>query len=188
MSAFVTKAYFRSGVSNLRLTGHRQPRMAMNAARHKVVHLLKHYENFLWLRVTMSHKINVHTLLLFVPVHGFSFTAVCDFQCVIFQRADNKIDIIRRYMCSWRLSEAAMINNTSTYHCNVRHLMLFRSQVTILIWLLKVLSHVSSTSHVTATLYRQHPTSPGTGSQDGCGRAQTLLSVFLQINFHNKSK
>ena len=33
----------------------------------------------------MSHKINVHMLLLFVCMHGFSFTVVRGFQSVTFQ-------------------------------------------------------------------------------------------------------
>ena len=37
----------KAGVSNLRPVGHMQPRMAVNAAQHKIINYLKHYETFL---------------------------------------------------------------------------------------------------------------------------------------------
>ena len=57
-------------------------------------------------------------------------------------------DTIRCCRCSWWLSEALIINNISTYHCSVRYLILFRSQVSILIWLLKVIPHLGINSHL----------------------------------------
>ena len=38
------------------------------------------------------------------------------------------------------------------------------------------------------TLYNHPSTLACISSQEVCGRAQTLLSIFLSINFHNKSK
>ena len=42
-----------AGVSNQQPAGHRQPRMARNAARHKIVNLLKTLRFFFWLPVSM---------------------------------------------------------------------------------------------------------------------------------------
>ena len=132
-------------MSNSQSTGCMRPGMPMNAAQHKIVIYLKHYLIFLWLRVAVSCKINVSTLSLFVHLCGFSFTAVCRFQCVIFQAQTVQLtpsDVT----CA--CDDSAIISNISTYHCNVRHLMLFRSQVSILTWLLKVLPNVGGASHV----------------------------------------
>ena len=84
-------------------------------------------------------------------------------------------------MCSWWLSKAVIINNISAYHCNIKLLMLPRSYISILIWLLKVLPNLGGSSTSPTMLFNQP-------SSEGCGRAQTLLSIFLSINFHNKSK
>ena len=53
-------------VSNPWPMGCTWPRMAMNVAQYKIVNLHKAWDFFLWLCVTMSHKINVRTLSLFI--------------------------------------------------------------------------------------------------------------------------
>ena len=51
-------------------------------------------------------------------------------------------------------------NNVSTYCCDVSHFMLFRSQVSIRIWLLKVLPHLSSTSRIACHSWQSARPSP----------------------------
>ena len=72
-------------------------------------------------------------LSLFVCMHGFSFMALFGIQCVIFQAQTVELTPSDVTCARGDLSETVIISNISTYHCNIRHLMLFRSQVSILI-------------------------------------------------------
>ena len=153
--------------------------MATNAAQHKIINLLKTPWVFLWLCVAVSCKIDVYTLLLCVHMRGFSFMVVCSFQCVIFQGQTVELtpsDI--SYMCSWWLSKAAIINNISACYCGIRCLMLYLSQVSILIWLLKVTPHVGGASHIACHALQVASVLPCTGSQQGCGRGPRPCFLF----------
>ena len=123
-----------------------QPRTAMNMAQHKIIHLLK----TLWdCFVITCHNVSLNERAdaLTICTHArLQFYGGVRLPVCYLPRADSRIDTIRCYMCLWWLSEAAIINNISTSHCNVRHLMLFRSRVSILTWLLKVPPVLGSTS------------------------------------------
>ena len=134
---------------------------------------------FLWLCLAMSHKINVHMLSLFVHA-WLRFYSSMQLPSVIFQVQTVELtpsDI----MCSWWLSEAAIINNISTFHCNIRHLVLFRSQVSILTWLLKVVLHLDSTSHISHHALQSAFCLALHWQLRGLWRAQTLLSISCQL-------
>lgn len=70
---------------------------------------------------------------------------------------------------------------------NDSHLILFRWQISIIIWLLRVLQHLNYISSVTHyalywVLYLM------LHQQLRPGKVQTLFCIFLSINFHNKNK
>ena len=128
--------------------GRLQPRTAMNMAQHKIIHLLKTSGDCFVItchNVSLNERADALTICTHARLqfYGGVWLPVC-----YLPRADSRIDTIRCYMCLWWLSEAAIINNISTSHCNVRHLMLFRSRVSILTWLLKVLPYLGGASHI----------------------------------------
>ena len=150
-NAHIRQRDFKTLVSNLWPVSCLWPRMAMNAAQHKIINLLKTLWDFLCvitchMSFVMSCKINVRILSLFICMHGFSFPVVCGFQCGIFQA--QAVELTPSDVTCARGDLARQRLSVIFQPCNGRHLMLLGSQVGILIWLLNILRQLSSASHI----------------------------------------
>lgn len=132
-------------------------------------------------------KTNKCMFVLFLHMRGVNYTVVCSFQCAIIQEQWNSLrKMLQELMVTLRVKQW-FSNVPQPTLKNDSHLILFRWQISIIIWLLRVLQHLDYISSVThyalhwvLYLTLHHQLRPG--------QVKTLFCIFLSINFHNKSK